>query len=78
MTSDGTRAAKIEPPYDETALKAKYVVLESLPYLIDVAINRNLHQRQEQRKLHKKKKTKCAVIPSPVPAMLKSMELFKF
>ena len=38
MTSDGTRAAKIEPPYDETASNSKCVVLEALPYIIDAAI----------------------------------------
>ena len=38
MTSDGTQAVKIEPTYDETASNSKCVVLEALPYLIDVAI----------------------------------------
>jgi len=38
MTSDGIQAAQIEPTYDETASNSKCVVLQALPYLIDVAI----------------------------------------
>ena len=48
MISDGTQPAKLGPTHDETA----YVVLETLPYLIDTAIT-GICISAEQRRLHK-------------------------